>query len=166
MSLLIDLLAAGSPGSGKLLWSTWQAAADLAGSRPRLVFVGDALDHWSSTLAATLNADVPLMTALAEVFVCVAVDAAAEPQLAAMVQHALQLTAATTGLPAIAICTPEGQPAAASSRFLRHLRRFHIFVAASANRLIRRVLAPAGASETDPHGCLGCDPRTSAGARP
>ncbi len=110
MSLLINLLAAGSPDPGTSRWNSWQAAADLDDPRPRLVFVGEALDHWSSALAATLNADVPLMTALAEVFVCVAVDAAAEPQLAAVVQHALQLTAATTGLPAIAICTPEGQP--------------------------------------------------------
>lgn len=109
MSLVLDLLRA-----GPLPWTSWAAAAAVHDPRPRLVFVGDALDHWSSALAAELNADTALAAALGEVFVCIAVDAAAEPDIAARVQHALQLTAGTAGLPAIALCTPAGQPFGAS----------------------------------------------------
>lgn len=106
MSLLLSLLRA-----GPITWTRWRdEATDKLDPRPRLVLVGDALDHWSSALAAALNADVALSSALAEVFRCVAVDAAAEPGVAAQLQHALQLTTGTSGLPLIAVCTPAGEP--------------------------------------------------------
>ena len=106
MSLFLTLLRA-----GPITWTRWnESVSDTADDRPRLVLVGDALDHWSSALAAALNVDVALSAALAEVFVCVAVDAAAEPAVAAQMQHALQLTTGTSGLPQIAVCTPEHAP--------------------------------------------------------
>lgn len=76
--------------------------------RPRLIFAGSALDHWSSALAATLNADLVLAGALRELYHCVAVDVAAEPEFSATIQHALQLTIGATGWPVLAFCTPNG----------------------------------------------------------
>jgi len=104
--LLLTLLRA-----GPITWMRWSdARAAITDHRPRLVLVGDALDHWSSALAAALNADVALSTALAEVFLCIAVDAAAERAVAAQMQHAMQLSTDTSGLPLIAVCTPQGEP--------------------------------------------------------
>lgn len=106
MSLLLTLLRA-----GPITWTRWSdAIAAATDTRPRLVLVGDALDHWSSAMVAALNADVALGAALAEVFVCVAVDAAAEPVVAAQLQQALQLSTGASGLPLIAICTPTSEP--------------------------------------------------------
>lgn len=106
MSLFLALLR-----TGPITWKRWgDDVGEQADQRPRLVLVGDALDHWSSALAATLNADVALSTALAEVFMCIGVDAAAEPAVAAQLQHALQLTSGTSGLPLIAVCTPNREP--------------------------------------------------------
>ena len=104
MSLLLTQLA-----SGAHPWTRW-ADDPHADPRPRLVFVGEALDHWSSALAASLQGDVALRAALAEVFVCLAVDVAAEPQVAAQMQHALQATTGTSGWPLLAICTPAKAP--------------------------------------------------------
>ena len=104
MSLLLELLAA-----GPIAWSSW-SGRPAGAERPLLVFAGTALDHWSSQLAAELNADREVAGAFSELFVCVAVDVAAEPELAARLQHALQLTAGSTGWPAVALCTPDGAP--------------------------------------------------------
>lgn len=101
MSLLIDLL-----NQGPIPWLNSAPAGD---DRPRLVFAGSALDHWSSALAAGLNAETELAGALGEVFACVASDIAAEPELAARIQHALQLTTGASGWPVLAVCTPEGE---------------------------------------------------------
>ena len=104
MSLLLSQLC-----SDPQAWTRW-ADDPSADARPRLVFVGEALDHWSSALAANLQADVALRTALGEVFVCLAVDAAAEPEAAARMQHALHVTTGTSGWPLLALCTPAKAP--------------------------------------------------------
>ncbi len=104
MSLLIELLR-----EGPLAWSTSAALEQAQCDRPRLVFAGSALDHWSSAWAAALNADHVLAAALGEIFSCVAIDVAAEPKLAARIQHALQLTTGASGWPVMAVCTPTGE---------------------------------------------------------
>ncbi len=89
----------------------WQGSAAIGADdgRPLLLLVGTALDHWSSRLAAELAAEAGLASALAEVFRCVALDAAAEPAIAARVQRVLQLTAGATGWPAVAVGLPDGR---------------------------------------------------------
>lgn len=160
MSLLIDLLR-----QGTIPWIGWDDARRLQDERPRLVLTGSSLDHWSSRLAAELNADPEVSGALAELFVCVAVDAAAEPGPAALVQHALALTAESTGQPAIAVCTPERAPFGAlpwrplpdlAQRLLGaaeawHLRREDCLAdAASIERAWRALRAPATGRPLNP----------------
>jgi uncharacterized protein YyaL (SSP411 family) len=102
MSLLIELARQGT--------IPWRLHADPSDPRPQLLVVGTALDHWSSRLVAELNAAPELSGALAELFSCILVDAAQEPQLAALGQHALRLTNGEAGYPVLAVCTPHGQP--------------------------------------------------------
>ena len=102
MSLLIELAHQGT--------IPWRLRADPSDPRPQLLLVGTALDHWSSRLVAELNAAPELSGALAELFSCVVVDAALEPQLAALAQHALRLTNGEAGYPVLVVCTPHGQP--------------------------------------------------------
>lgn len=160
MSLLIDLLR-----QGTIPWIGWDDARRLQDERPRLVLTGTSLDHWSSRLAAELNADAEVSGALAELFVCVAVDAAADPGPAALVQHALALTAESTGQPAIAVCTPVLAPFGAlpwrplpdlAQRLLGaaeawHLRREDCLAdAAGIDRAWRALRAPATGKPVNP----------------
>ncbi len=102
MSLLIDLLHQGPV--------SWQTSAVPSDGRPRLVFAGSALDHWSSALAAALNAEAELAAAVNELFTCVVLDVAADPAAAAQIQHALHVTVGASGWPVLAVCTPAGEP--------------------------------------------------------
>ncbi len=130
-------------------WTRW-ADDSQVDARPRLVFVGEALDHWSSALAASLQADVALRTALSEVFVCLAVDAAAEPGVAAQMQHALHLTSGTSGWPLLALCTPAKMPFGATP-----WRRAH--------DLAHLLLQAAEAWHQRPDDCLADAQRIAAG---
>lgn len=101
MSRFIELLQQGS--------IRWRDLHDVeVDDRPRLIFAGSGLDHWSAALAATINTDLALAGALSELYTCVALEVAAEPQFSATIQQALQLTAGATGWPVLAICTPDG----------------------------------------------------------
>ena len=144
MSLLRELLAA-----GRIPWRSWDESRANAEDRPWLVFAGTTLDHWSSRLAAELNAGHEIAAALAEVFTCVVVEVASEPELAARIQQALALTAEADGWPAVAVCTPDGQP-------------FGALPWRPLPDLAQRLLAAAEAWLTNPADCLADARRLSA----
>jgi uncharacterized protein len=144
MDLLSELLTA-----GRIPWRRWDEARATRDGRPWLVFAGTALDHWSSRLAAELNAGHEIAAALAEVFTCVVVEVASEPGPAARIQQALALTAAADGWPAVAVCTPDGQP-------------FGALPWRPLPDLAQRLLAAAEAWLTNPGDCLADASRLTA----
>ncbi|MDA3959768.1 MAG: DUF255 domain-containing protein [Planctomycetota bacterium] len=91
-------------------WMNWGGealAAAREADRPLAVFALAACDHWAAQWLRELAADAEVCALLAEQYVCVAIDPADAPSLAARIQQILGLHGAQ-GWPAVAVAVPSG----------------------------------------------------------